>query len=345
MKLYMPTKVYNEKGCVRQHSQELAALGTKALLVTGKHSSRVNGSLQDVKDALNREQVSYVIFDGIEENPSVASVMRATALGLSEKVDFVIGIGGSATNDCGLGMMESLGARFFDANGELVGGTGDDVKRVAEADLGDLLKLTRGCHFRVACDVTNPLCGENGCSFVFGPQKGGTPDMLAEMDEAIGRFSRLIETQMGTENAAEAPGAGAAGGLGFAFRTALGAELVSGTDLVLQTIGASKNLTDADLFITGEGRLDSQTARGKAPAGAARFLKRLNPKCVAVELCGSIGERPETIHALGIDAFFPIIGIPATEASAMDPETAKDNLRRTAAEAVRFFAAARSAAS
>lgn len=125
-------------------------------------------------------------------------------------------------------MMESLGARFFDANGELVGGTGDDVKRVAEADLGDLLKLTRGCRFRVACDVTNPLCGENGCSFVFGPQKGGTPDMLAEMDEAIGRFSRLIETQMGTENAADAPGAGAAGGLGFAFRTALGAELVSG---------------------------------------------------------------------------------------------------------------------
>ena len=218
------------------------------------------------------------------------------------------------------------------------------MKRVAEADLGDLLKLTRGCRFRVACDVTNPLCGENGCSFVFGPQKGGTPDMLAEMDEAIGRFSRLIETQMGMENAADAPGAGAAGGLGFAFRTALGAELVSGTDLVLQTIGVSKNLTDADLFITGEGRLDSQTARGKAPAGAARFLKRLNPKCVAVELCGSIGERPETIHALGIDAFFPIIGIPATEASAMDPETAKDNLRRTAAEAVRFFAAARAAA-
>ena len=93
MKLYMPTKVYNEKGCVRQHSQELAELGTKALLVTGKHSSRVNGSLQDVEDALNREQVPYVIFDGIEENPSVETVMRATALGLSEKVDFVIGIG------------------------------------------------------------------------------------------------------------------------------------------------------------------------------------------------------------------------------------------------------------
>ena len=167
--------------------------------------------------------------------------------------------------------------------------------------------------------------------------------MLSEMDEAIGRFSRLIETEMGTEKAAEAPGAGAAGGLGFAFRTALGAELVSGTDLVLQTIGASKNLSDADLFITGEGRRDSQTARGKAPAGAARFLKRLNPKCVAVELCGSIGERPETIHALGIDAFFPIIGGPATEAAAMDPDAAKDNLRRTAAEAVRFFTAARAA--
>ena len=99
MKLYMPTKVYNEKGCVRQHSQELAALGTKALLVTGKHSSRVNGSLQDVKDALNREQVPYVVFDGIEENPSVATVMRATALGLSEKVDFVIGIGGGSPMD------------------------------------------------------------------------------------------------------------------------------------------------------------------------------------------------------------------------------------------------------
>ena len=99
MKLYMPTKVYNEKGCVRQHSQELAELGTKALLVTGKHSSRVNGSLQDVEDALNREQVPYVIFDGIEENPSVETVMRATALGLSEKVDFVIGIGGGSPMD------------------------------------------------------------------------------------------------------------------------------------------------------------------------------------------------------------------------------------------------------
>ena len=99
MKLYMPTKVYNEKGCVRQHSQELAALGTKALLVTGKHSSRVNGSLQDVKDALNREQVPYVVFDGIEENPSVETVMRATALGLLEKVDFVIGIGGGSPMD------------------------------------------------------------------------------------------------------------------------------------------------------------------------------------------------------------------------------------------------------
>ena len=109
MKLYMPTKVYNEKGCVRQHSQELAALGTKALLVTGKHSSRVNGSLQDVKDALNREQVSYVVFDGIEENPSVATVMRATALGLSEKVDFVIGIGGGSPMDCAKG----IGARVM----------------------------------------------------------------------------------------------------------------------------------------------------------------------------------------------------------------------------------------
>ena len=99
MKLYMPTKVYNEKGCVRQHSQELAELGTKALLVTGKHSSRVNGSLQDVEDALNREQVPYVVFDGIEENPSVETVMRATALGLSEKVDFVIGIGGGSPMD------------------------------------------------------------------------------------------------------------------------------------------------------------------------------------------------------------------------------------------------------
>ena len=99
MKLYMPTKVYNEKGCVRQHSQELAALGTKALLVTGKHSSRVNGSLQDVEDALNRERVPYVVFDGIEENPSVETVMRATALGLSEKVDFVIGIGGGSPMD------------------------------------------------------------------------------------------------------------------------------------------------------------------------------------------------------------------------------------------------------
>jgi len=149
---------------------------------------------------------------GLTKVPSsLRNPRKTTTAGLGDLIrhavtrgikDFVIGIGGSATNDCGLGMMESLGARFFDEAGELVGGTGDDVKQVTRADLTELLKLTAGCRFRVACDVTNPLCGENGCSLVFGPQKGGTPDMLSEMDEAIGRFSRLIETEMGTEKGA-----------------------------------------------------------------------------------------------------------------------------------------------
>ena len=129
---------------------------------------------------------------GLTKVPSsLRNPRKTTTAGLGDLIrhavtrgikDFVIGIGGSATNDCGLGMMESLGARFFDEAGELVGGTGDDVKQVTRADLTELLKLTAGCRFRVACDVTNPLCGENGCSLVFGPQKGGTPDMLSAAD-------------------------------------------------------------------------------------------------------------------------------------------------------------------
>ena len=277
---------------------------------------------------------------GLTKVPSsLRNPRKTTTAGLGDLIrhavtrgikDFVIGIGGSATNDCGLGMMESLGARFFDEAGELVGGTGDDVKQVTRADLTELLKLTAGCRFRVACDVTNPLCGENGCSLVFGPQKGGTPDMLSEMDEAIGRFSRLIETEMGTEKAAEAPGAGAAGGPGFRVLTALGAELVSGTDLVLQTIGASKNLSDADLFITGEGRLDSQTAgvkrRGRCPVPEAAESE-------SVSLWNSAARSESALRRFTRleSTPFPDYRRSRDRSRRDGSRRAKDNLRRTAA--------------
>ena len=179
---------------------------------------------------------------------------------------FIVGIGGSATNDAGAGMLQALGFRILDEEGREVGRGGKELLRAVKVECPDETRgMLAGLEFTVACDVTNPLCGPAGASAVFGPQKGATPEMVKTLDAALANFSAV------TGGDWEAPGAGAAGGMGYALQTFLGARLVPGVDLVLGATKFEDKVREADIVITGEGRLDSQTSMGKAPAGVAKL--------------------------------------------------------------------------
>ena len=273
---------------------------------------------------------------------------RTTTYGLGELIlaamergchEFIIGIGGSATNDCGLGMLTALGAKFLNAEGAPVGITGGDLAAVRQIRLDGLHPTLRECRFHIACDVTNPLCGPNGCSAVYGPQKGATPAIAEEMDAAIKAFALLAEKERGISGA-KLPGAGAAGGLGFAFHAFLGGELKPGITLVLDVMNIKDALKGADLLLTGEGRMDAQTAMGKAPIGVARLAKAESPALKAIALCGCALPDAEAVNQSGIDAYFPILHLPMTVTEAMEEETALRNLEQTTKQALRLYRAA-----
>ena len=273
---------------------------------------------------------------------------RTTTYGLGELIlaamergcrEFIIGIGGSATNDCGLGMLTALGAKFLNEEGAPVGITGGDLAAVRQIRLDGLHPTLRECRFHIACDVTNPLCGPNGCSAVYGPQKGATPAIVEEMDAAIKSFALLAEKERGISGA-ELPGAGAAGGLGFAFHSFLGGELKPGITLVLDAMNIKDALKGADLLLTGEGRMDAQTAMGKAPVGVARLAKAESPALKAIALCGCALPDAEAVNQSGIDAYFPILHLPMTVTEAMEEETALRNLEQTTKQALRLYRAA-----
>ena len=187
--------------------------------------------------------------------------------------------------------------------------------------------------------MTNPLYGPLGCSHVYGPQKGATPEIVEEMDAAIRAFAGLAERELGIEGA-QVPGAGAAGGLGFAFHSFLKAELKPGITLVLDALGIEKALAGADILLTGEGRMDRQTAMGKAPVGVAKLAKMKSPKLKAIALCGCALPDAEAVNEEGIDAYFPILHLPMTVAEAMEEETACRNLRQTVRQALLLYRAA-----
>ena len=263
--------------------------------------------------------------------------LNTTTYGLGELIlkaiddgcrEFIIGIGGSATNDCGLGMLTALGIKFFDANGNDVGIFGRDLKNVSSVDMKNLSSILRECKFRIACDVNNPLYGENGCSYVYAPQKGATPEIVREMDSWIKNFAATIEKQLGLIGA-EMPGAGAAGGLGYAFKTFLNGKLEPGIDLVLDAVNIERELATADFVVTGEGRLDFQTAMGKAPVGVAQLAKKNNPNVTVIAVCGAATREAVEVNKHGIDAYFPIVQAPVTVEEAMNFSNAKLNLYQT----------------
>lgn len=247
---------------------------------------------------------------------------------------FIIGIGGSATNDCGVGMLQALGFGFSDHNGKPVSFGAAGVKDIAAIDNSHVSPLLSRCDFRIACDVTNPLCGENGCSSVYGPQKGADPAMITRMDAWLSAFATLTKAQYPNADPSM-PGAGAAGGLGFAFSAYLGATLQSGISIVLEETQMEAAIKEADLIVTGEGRLDGQTVMGKAPVGIATLAQKHHKKVIA--FCGCAADDASLCNAHGIDAYFPILQRPVSLEEAMEPVIAAENLKKTAEQVFRLL--------
>ena len=233
--------------------------------------------------------------------------------------DITIAIGGSATNDGGMGCMCALGVRFLDKNGQELTGVGDNLKQVAHIDTSGMLPQVKEASFTVICDVTNPLCGKNGATYTYGPQKGGTPQLLVELEEGMCNYRDVIIKEFGI-NLDELSGAGAAGGLGGALAVFLKARMKPGSETVLDLIAFDSRLQDVSLVITGEGRLDWQSCFGKVVQGVGlRCKKRSVP---AVALVGSTGTGAEQILQHGITAIVKTApdDMPASEALARAEE-------------------------
>lgn len=247
---------------------------------------------------------------------------------------FIVGIGGSVTNDCGVGMLQALGFVFYDADHNPVLQGGRVLNSIASIDTSNVIPELADCRFEIACDVTNPLCGPNGASYVYGPQKGATPEIVEELDRGCANFAKVTAKHFGKDNS-ETPGVGAAGGLGFAFLSYLPAELNSGIQVILSEINLEDDVKDADIVVTGEGRLDFQTSMGKAPIGVAKLGKKYGAKVIALAGC-TTEDAKECNHA-GIDAFFSIVNRSMTLEEAMNHENALQNMTNTAEQVFRLI--------
>ncbi|MGX8692978.1 MAG: glycerate kinase [Clostridia bacterium] len=250
---------------------------------------------------------------------------------------FIVGIGGSATNDGGVGMLQALGFGMLDAAGKQVAFGAQGLGQLARIDTDQALPELKNCRFRIACDVNNPLCGERGASAVFGPQKGAKPAQVRQMDEWLRRYAALTRERIPRADR-ELPGTGAAGGLGFAFLSFTDAVLESGVRIVLEETRLEDDIRGADLVVTGEGRLDGQTVMGKAPIGVAELAKRHGKPVIA--FAGCVTPEAAVCNEHGIDAFFPILREVVTRQEAMDPAHARRNLADTAEQAFRLIKAA-----
>jgi len=238
---------------------------------------------------------------------------------------FIIGIGGSATNDGGAGMVQALGARLLNQHGEQIGYGGSALTTLARIDISALDARLQQCRFEVACDVTNPLTGEEGASAIFGPQKGTTPELVAELDAALAHYAAVIQRDLDID-VLHIPGGGAAGGMGAALHAFCQAELRRGIEIVTEALGLDDLVKDATLVITGEGRIDSQTIHGKVPIGVAKVAKRYNKPVIGI--AGSLTADVGVVHQHGIDAVFSVIYSICTLEEALD--NAAQNVRMTA---------------
>ena len=306
----------------------------------GKSVNAVYGIVDSSKTAIIEmsQAAGITLVSGDEKNP-----LYTTTFGVGELIKdainkgcrhFVVGIGGSATNDCGIGMLQALGYEFLDKEGNQVGFGASGVRDIVSIRDENVIKELSECYFRVACDVNNPLCGDLGCSAIYGPQKGATKEMVADMDGWLKSYSKIVKEKYPDADC-EYPGTGAAGGLGYAFFNFTNSKLESGIKIVLDETRLEEYVKDADIVVTGEGRLDHQTVMGKAPVGVANIAKKYNKKVIAFS--GSVTEDAGVCNEHGIDAFFPILRRIVTLEEAMQTDTAKKNLTDTAEQVFRLL--------
>jgi glycerate kinase len=215
----------------------------------------------------------------------------------------IIGIGGSATNDGGAGMVQALGVKLLDQEGKEVGFGGGELKKIVKIDISCMDNRLSDTKVLVASDVNNPLCGPQGASRIYGPQKGATPEIIEELDKSLSYFAELIKRDLNKE-VKDIPGAGAAGGLGAGLMAFLNAELRSGIEIIIEIVKLEQNIKEADLVITGEGKIDSQTIYGKAPVGVAKIAKKYNVPVVAV--AAIIEEDSRIFQSYGIDTLIKV---------------------------------------
>lgn len=307
----------------------------------GKATTAVYGILNGGNTAVMEmaEAAGILLVDKNDLDP-----WRASTTGVGEMIldalsrgcrEFLIGIGGSATTEGGIGMLQALGYAFYDADGKRLPPVFDSLGKIETIAAEQVPEALPNCRFRIACDVANPLCGENGAVFVYGPQKGVRQKERQKMDDAMQHYAKKTAAFCGTDNSLMS-GAGAAGGMGFAFVSFLPhAVLQSGISMVLEAAGLKHKLRDADFVVTGEGRLDAQTAMGKAPVGVARLAKQYG--CKVIAFAGSVTNDAGNCNAAGIDAFFSIARNAATLEEAMRTETAKKNLSLAAEQVFRLL--------
>ncbi|MEG6568786.1 glycerate kinase [Thermoanaerobacterium thermosaccharolyticum] len=227
---------------------------------------------------------------------------------------FIIGLGGSATNDGGAGMIQALGVKLLDEDGKDIPYGGGNLHKLKKIDISSIDKRVYESSFIVASDVTNPLCGEYGASAVYGPQKGATPEMVEILDDNLRHYASVVKETLG-KDFSDVPGAGAAGGLGFSLMAFLNAKIRSGIDIVMEASNIDEKIKSCDIVITGEGNTDFQTAYGKAPAGIARIAKKYGKPVVI--LSGGLGKNYKNLYDVGVTSMFSIVDRPMTLQEAM----------------------------
>ena len=269
--------------------------------------------------------------------------MNATTFGVGDMIkdaldknirEFIIGIGGSATTDGGMGMLRSLGARFFDEDGIEISNGPIGIIDLETIDLDNFDARLKECTFQIACDVDNPLCGERGSARVFAPQKGASPKQVEELDKLLGKYHEVTKKVIPDANDT-IEGAGAAGGLGYALKNYLNAELKPGIEIILEMLGADELIKNSDLIITGEGKMDFQTSMGKTPVGIANAAKKYNKKVIAC--CGVCDNDAVSVNDRGIDAFFPILNKCMSTNEAMDKKVSEENLYRSVDQVMKLI--------
>lgn len=304
------------------------------IAVTGPLGEQVEGFYGlsgDEKSAF----IEMAAASGLELVPkSKRDPLKTTSWGTGELIrhaldagvkHIIIGIGGSATNDGGAGMVQALGAKLLNGDDEQIAPGGSALESLQRIDISELDTRLKSCRIEVACDVTNLLTGKKGASAVFGPQKGATADMISRLDGALERYAKIIERDLDI-NVLELSGGGAAGGMGAALYAFCCAELRPGIEIVTEALGLAEQLADADLVITGEGRIDSQTIHGKVPVGVAKVAKRYNKPVIAI--AGSLSADAGVVHDHGLDAVFSVIYTICTLEEAL--RNARENVRMTA---------------